>query len=501
MSRQQETLVYDKWDFGEFGNMSPSRAPNGSWTGTNVVVYRNGRIGPRPGVKKITVDNPAEDGPLLGLGFSPVADSGNTSIFYICDNEVYLFEPGTSTLYNTITDLTSAPGNTDSTRVLSKESTRLLGDEVYFCINGDQTYKLNCRTQTLTAVTGSAEGTDIELYRDRLLVADGGVTVKYSAAADFATWDGSFFQVGSSYEIYEMVEFRDGLAIFTIDATWLFTGTPDDGTLRRISDTLPARQKSVVKTNDALLYIPIARSAPVIYNGSFGDEEALKHLEGWKPAINSAYGAQSPRNRDVVWMSNAAGALLWRKNGAWSTHTIGVSGIGPWIIRWFDENVILAHPGSAGVKPTFYMLNMNLDRPAFTSDTWARPGDDSSTPLSASFTLPDYNVPQGKEVEVRSVTVDFYKYDTGASGTNNIDLSVSTLNRENNDGLNTFTKTGLFNETVASASTSGTLCRRVYRGMPLGPGGGFRVALSNLRGVAIERISVDVVVQDAVPVA
>lgn len=495
-----KSLVYDKWDGGEFGTLSPMRAPNGTWTGSNVVVYRNGRIGPRPGLKKITVDNPAEDGPLLGLGFSPVTQAGNTSIFYICDNEVYLFEPGTTTLYNTVTDLSTTPANTDATKVLSKESVRLVGDDVYFALNSDQTYKLNCRTQTLTAIAGSPEGTDVEMYRDRMMVADGSVRVRFSAAADFTTWDsGNFFDVGATWRIVNMQEFRDALVIFTLSGTWVFTGSPDDGTLRRISDTLAPLDKSVVKTNDELIYIPLSRSAPVIYNGSYGDEEALAHLETWKASGGSAYGVQSYGNRDVVFVAGTGAKALWRKNGAWSYHTFNVSGIGPWVTRYFDDNIVVAHPGSAGVKPTFYMLAMNLNRPAFTSDTWARPGDDSSTPLTASVTLPDHMTETGKELRVRSVTVEFYKYDTGSGTNNNIDISVTSLSRENLDGDQTTTKTGLFNESGALANTSGVFCRRIYRGTPQSFGGGYRISLDNLKGVAIERVIVDVEERD-VPV-
>src|SRR5690606_7021123 len=101
----------------------------------------------------------------------------------------------------------------------------------------------------------------------------------YSDAADFDEWPpGNFFDVGAAYRILSMTEFRDSLAIFTQSGVWILTGTADDGTLRRISEALSPLEKSVVRTNDELLYIPASRSAPVVFNGTQGNERILDHL-------------------------------------------------------------------------------------------------------------------------------------------------------------------------------------------------------------------------------
>ena len=43
---QQSTVVYDKWDGGEFGTIGSTLAPAGTWTGSNAVVYvyKNGSL-------------------------------------------------------------------------------------------------------------------------------------------------------------------------------------------------------------------------------------------------------------------------------------------------------------------------------------------------------------------------------------------------------------------------------------------------------------------------
>lgn len=487
-----KTLVYSDFSAGEFGDMSPFNAPEGSWTGTNVVVYRNGRIGPRPGLKHInTSPSPSKAGPLVGLGFSPVGGSGDTPVFFVLEDRVYFFDPVSPTLVaGGFSDLDDPIPNTNANVVLVKDSVRLIGDDAYITVNGSGVYKINCRDQTTTLETADPNGFDIELYRDRMLVATAETRIRYSDAADFTTWPAlSFFDVGAAYNILHMVEFRDSLVIFTQWGTWLFSGSPADGTLRRISETLPANYKSVVKLNDELIYVPESRSAPVIFNGSVGDELTLKHLEGWKPAVNTAYGAQSFGNRDAFFLANAGGLGLWRKNGAWSKHEFG-GDVGPWVTRYFDDNLLLAYPGDATTDPEFYMLAMNLDRPAFTTDTWARPGDNSTTPLSAEFSLPDYLAPEGKEVRVTGVIVDFYSYDTGSTTPNNITIDVTAMLRENTDGDVTVTKT-IYSNDGQFTSTSGQRCRRVFRHPGIGFGSGFRVGFTDLAGVAIERITVE----------
>lgn len=501
-----KTVVYDKFDGGEFGTMSPIQAPSGTWTGQNVVVYRNGRIGPRPGVVKVpftyTGGNPAptKNGPLLGFGFSPVAQTGDTPLFFILEDRVFSFKPleAGTTLDVCAPDLDAAPGDQDDTHVLSKESVRLIGDELYFTINSDQTYRVDLRDQVVTPITDSPNGTDIEAYRDRIMVATGGgVRVFYSAAADFDTWPvGNFFDVGPTYRILHMMEFRDSLLIFTQSGQWVMTGTPEDGTLRRMSDTLSPDFKAVVKTNDSIVYVPQSRSAPVTFNGSYGDERSLMHLEDWKSVSDPSYGVQSYGNRDVLFLSNQ-GDLLWRKNEAWTDHDISISGIGPWITRYFDDYVVLATPGSVSVDPDFYMLAMNVERPAFTTDTWATTGDNSDTTyVDAHFTLPDFVAEQGKEVRVRQVTVDFWKYDTkNTTLTNNISVQVDSFSRENLPGDQSASQV-IFSQAAASATSAGVRSRAVYRGTPVAFGGGYRLSLEDLRGVAIERITVDLEEQD-----
>lgn len=496
-----ETVSYDDWSQGEFGDTAPDRAAEGSWTGTNVVVYKDGHIGPRPGIRAADIGTALPNGALNGFGFVPTPLDTEPSHWVILGDEVWLFRPDNVDAAKTSTDLTTAL--TSGEFVWWKESTRQLFGEVHFA-TPNEVYRLKMNTADLTEISGAANdegGNDIETYKERLLVASATTTTRIwvSNAADFDTWDvEDYFDVGASWPVNMMVEFRDGLAIFTPGGNWLLTGAqPTSYTLRRISDALPPRPFSVVKTNEDMFYIPSARSAPIQYDGSYGDEDGLRHLETWKALGADVTGIQSYGNRDLLFLSED-GDLLWRKNGVWTKHTLG-QGVGPYLARNFDSQALLAKDGDASNPAEFFYLNMDVERPAFTSDGSAQPGDGTDTPLEASFRLPDYFHPRGADIRVRRVIIDFTKYDTGASGTNNITASVSALARFRLPGSEGSVATASWNEAVTEGSEAGIRDRAVLKVGQSGWAGGYRLALSDIRGVKIDRVLVDIETKEGRP--
>lgn len=509
-----QTITYDKWDKGEFGTIAPSLAPAGSWTGSDAVVYKTGYIGPRPGLRKaaLTVPGGAE-GVIRGLGFMPVSGSTTKTHWFIVDNDVYLVRPdhANSSITTCSTALSGAPTAGDF--AVGKESTRQINGLAYFVLPGGKVYTvdptLGVTALTQVAASPTGEGTDIEVYRDRLTIA-GADTVTFSDASAFGTWPApNYNQVGYSWGIKSLQWFRDSLVVFTQSGTWVFTGSLGSSeVLRRISDTLaPSSPTAVVQTNDELFYIPSSRSAPVVFNGSYGDEQSLRHLEVWATAGRTVHGTQSYGNRDVFFGANSSKAL-WRKNYAWTQHdfSFGVGGVS----RLYDDVIVIASEGddSPATAPDFYTLDCTLDRPANTTDTYARPGDNSSTrPVSATVTLPDYFDPQGRDIRVRQVIVDFISYDTGVAagtdGNNILDVGITPLSRFDLPGdgteVNGQDSSGLiFYESPASSSASGTHSREVYNHGATGYSSGYRLELS-MRGVTVKKVHVIVEVSDNTP--
>jgi hypothetical protein len=255
-SSNTKTIIYDDWSKGEFGNLAPEKAPEGSWTGRNMVVYQSGYIGPRPGLRKIPLTDVPEGG-ISGIGFVPTPDIESSAVWFIVDETLYMFRAlgpaqDVSASFQDIDNPVPEGGF-----VWFKESTRQSFGYTYFTVPGDQGYKFDIE---LAVVDGASvdipAGSDIEVYKDRLLVADDGSTsprIFYSAAADFEDFPvENFFDVGASWPISSIMEFKDSLCIFTYDGCWLLTGaltdTNADVTLRRGPLCGPTRPCSTSRT-------------------------------------------------------------------------------------------------------------------------------------------------------------------------------------------------------------------------------------------------------------
>ena len=508
-----KTAIYDTFTKGEFGVTLPSKAPSGSWTGQNVVVYRDGAIGPRPGLFRVPLEGEAYEegvGVIRGLGFVPTApdpvmeDSPNT-FWWIIGDTVYLARVHEDSSPRTVIEADTTLDASPTRWVRWKESVRQIDGQAMFTNpdNTDHGYRLHMTTGVLTDVADMPGGIDLETYKERFVVVDVGPTPRifYSAPADYNTWPvENFFDVGSSWPVIGVLEFRDGLCIWTNSGHWLLTGTFPEPTLRRVSEALIPQPRTLTGTNEDIFYIPNNRSAPISYTGSSGDEEVLGHLEEWKSGFGvQATGTMAYGNRDISFCSDE-GTLLWRKNLSWSQHTFDPAlAITAPHVRYFDRNLLLTDGGTEEVPPAFFVLNTGLEGPARESHQWARVGDDSDVPVDAWFSLPDFMAESGEEVRVRRVIVDFTKYDTGASLDNCITAEVRGIHRFEIPGVDTAVATWSWEEPLSEATQQGVYDRAVFRMGESGWAGGYRLTLKNLRGVSIHRILVDFETQDARP--
>lgn len=499
----EETIVYDRWDGGEFGTIGPTLAPPGSWTGHNAVVYRSGYIGPRPGFKPVTLTSPPT-GTIRGFGYYPTGSTTDKTHWFIMGSTVYLFRISSTGITTCSTTLTTALGSGDWAPF--KESTRLIDQKVWITTPTDGLYTIDPALGASAVVHVGAgiedetKGTDLELYRDRLAVLNGS-QVKYSDPSAFTTWPvANYLYVGYSWLGKSIMEIKDSLAILTQNGSWSVTGTLGYSEyLRKQSNALvPQGPQATVKADEEIFYIPGTRNAPVSYNGSFGDEQALKHLETWTEQTNpSCYGAQSYGNRDVMFTDSAA-SLLWRKNGVWTYHNCPVS-FGP-MARNGDDEMVLAKAGNVSAK--FYTTDLTLDRPAFATDTYASPedGDTGELPI-ASITLPDYVDPQGRDLRVRQVIVDFITYDTGTALDNQLDVTVYSLAKFGAAATNTDPNTtngGEFLEDPSLSSETGTDQRMVINCGQQGWGAGYRIDIAS-RQCVIKRVVVEIETRPSTP--
>ena len=500
---QTETVVYDRWDGGEFGTIGRSLAPPGSWTGSNAVVYRSGYIGPRPGFKPVSLTSPPT-GTIRGFGYYPTGSSTDKTHWFIIGDTVYLFRISSTGITTCSTTLTTALGSGDWAPF--KESTRLIDQKVWITTPTDGLYTIDpalgasAVVRIASASASRHKGTDLELYRDRLVVLRNN-RVQYSDAADFTTWNSAnYFDVGYSWLGKSLMEIKDTLAILTQNGSWSIVGTVGySEMLRKQSNALvPQGPQATVKVDEEIIYIPGTRNAPVSYNGSFGDEQTLKHLETWTEQTNpDCYGAQSYGNRDV-WFTDSAAAGLWRKNGVWTYHNLPDS-FGP-VARNGDDEMVFAKAGSGAVK--FYTTDLTLDRPAFDTDTYCDPTDgDSGDLVIAGITLPDYFHPDGHDVKVRQVIVDFITYDTGTTLDNQLDVNVYSLAKFGSADTVTDPNTtngGEFLQDPSLSSETGTDQRMVINTGQQGWGGGYRISMVSKQCV-IKRVLVEIETRPSTP--
>lgn len=482
----QAHVVYSDFSKGEYGTLGGRRAPDGSWTGLNMRVYRNGSLGVRPGLHDLAVTGmPA--GTVKGIAYIPF--TGKELIVVVGTSVRFVSFAQAAAVSASAGTLTATP----TYPIRFSESTRSLDGRVYFQNPGDGSYYATPAAVTLTALTNDPTGFCMELYKNRMVAGGPAERLRYSNDSVFDTWSSlQFIDVGYNYPAFQMVSHRDGLSVFAQALIWRFTGTiGSTQVLRRASSGLAiSTQGDAVLDNERVFYIPGARTAPVIFDGGTADEKSLAHLEWHTDSAGTTdpvSGGIARRYNDILFSNYGYDRGLWRSSGAWTFHEWGVTQSGLLTRAAADKFVI----ASDGTTPSLYVLDASLDRPGFTSDTYADPGDISDTQLSGNFTLPEYWDPQLKEVRVRAVTVNFTKWNTGGLTTNNFTLTVTALDQYGG-GAPVASATQSFNEAGSAATTAGVDQRAVFYFGDQGPGGGFQIALTAIRGVAIRDIVVSI---------
>ena len=68
---QRRVIKYENFRGGEYGRVEAWNAPPNSWTGQNMIVYRTGELGVRPGLKNISPSSGLPAGKIRTFGGSP----------------------------------------------------------------------------------------------------------------------------------------------------------------------------------------------------------------------------------------------------------------------------------------------------------------------------------------------------------------------------------------------------------------------------------------------
>lgn len=510
-----EIVVWDDFSGGEFGDISPEDARPNQWTGLNVLVYRNGEIGPRPGLRSFSNTN-LPNGVVRAIGFN---GTPNASFWIATGTAIWVYNDGSD-------DWDQATGAADASWPAETFGIETDGGETYVIAQDDDLYRIDhadgASTLTkvgdaLTALNGSM-GPALSMYRDRLYIAEKSNRVYYSGADDFTSWtDTNFFPVGNSAVIRGLYWQRDALIIVKQDSSiWRYQGVPSAATLRRVSNGgrhpwswFPGR--AIIMPDDTGWFVPVNRDYPARFNGSTLDADTLSHLRllsGVEGTVSFGDVNVLPLDEDdEVMLTITSGsysgeprALMFR-NGTWSRHEWGNSDIVSLAATDRQVRVLLQDGGDVAAPPALFTFDTELDRPATTSDTYAQPGDGTDTPLSASLATGYFEPKQGHEVTIKAVVVDFTKYNHGDSATNHFDLTARLLHHQEGEGT-TDVALDPFDEATSAGSATGDRDRHISRGMTGGflPANGFQIRLDNIRGVTIRAIRVYVDQHETQPI-
>lgn len=491
-------VTFDDFRGGEWGDLGARNARPDQFAALNMLLYRTGLLGPRPGVRPLALTGVTAN-PLKGFGWhgTPGAD-----LWWCIGTAI---QTADSSSYGSAA--ATASGALASTPTEPLASVEVAGGYTYLTSRDDKTYRLlHTGSPAVSAIASSPGGRCIGIYGQRMVVGGTGAAteqrLRYSDADDYTTWDAAnYFDVGDAVSLVYAAPQRLHLALGKADGTWwVVTGTlGSTNVLRRIAGG--SRHPwhgwgtfAALQGDDRICFVPVGADHPAYFAGATIEElDHLKFTDGTAMANAATHlrAVKMKRPDEALILSGLSGQrMMQHRNGIWTFHELSsvTGGAAAWACGDGQGRVFIANPGSAGVAPTFHVYDTDLDRPGFTADTNARPGDGSDTPLSAQVSFPEWWDRDGREVTVRGVEVHFRKWQTGSGTDNAFTVTVDALRRYGgaatlSSGSQTWSEAG------ASASTSGTDTRATFQFGEQGPAHGFQVRLTAVKGVAIRSVT------------
>jgi hypothetical protein len=504
-------IVYEDFK-GEYGATSGAKAPPGTFKATNMQVYKTGLLGPRAGLKAMAYTSvPAAA--VKGMGWRGTTAKDLWVAFGTDVQRNDTLTPG-SAFVDFATNLASTP-------------THPVQGVEYGTLNSfitnfdDKSYILNHTTPTLTAIATAPGGTCVSLYGERMMVASTTAQptrVYFSAAGDFTSWPaGNFFDLpASSGAVAAMFQQRNGLTILTLNGEWwVLTGVPgtSNAFLRRVGagGVHPWIMNPNAAANlgsDEVAFVGIRSDYPSKFNGSYVADD-MRHLE-----IHGGVAYTGDTDIKVLRGGRAEEVVIIFPGTAPVSGALYTNGV--WTLMQFGQNLtvyatsdgqgrIMFTDGTSTAK--FYTWTLDLDRPAFLTDTLQTRGDGVNSPytdypVAASVLFPEFWAQDGSEVRVRSVEIETTKWDTSGAGTSQINvgysLDVTSIDRYNQAATSVVSQA--LSENGNLYNTTGVRSRNVFRfGTNVRYAGGFSVGLSTIQGLAIERIIVEYETREEVP--
>lgn len=518
-----EQQVYEDFKGGEYGDLASRYAAPNQFHAKNMVVYRDGAIGPRAGLRKVVLSGDEYvNGALNAFHLGLANDVTVIRMYYIQSDTPRNFEASTTSTQNpgTFTPFGgSGVATFDADPGRDPAVLQRLGYLTFYAILGDKLYYIDALTDEMHPVADSPGGRAIVEYLDQIYVAGTGNIatanrVQYSDHADPDTWPvENFFDIGYAWPIFAAYKVNNGVVFIDQNSRWwLLQGTPEAGSLRSIvhgrGPNISFGGRGTALDRDRVWFIASEgdRAFPAVFDGAALDTDSFQQLR-WLSGSERVGALVLDGDDDLLFVGGSTHRGLWRHHGIWTFHEYDID-VSEYLAERNGTNFFLTVDGDETHKPSFYRSQTELTRPGFASDTWGGVGDDSDEPFDAFLEFPEINQPDGTEIRPMSVLVEFTSYDTGASVTvdntpvpvpNHFEVSVRQIDAFRRDG-GSETAPVAWDETVVATSdpdaftpstTSGVRRRFICRPEGTATSPGLQVRITNIRGVKFERIVID----------
>lgn len=489
MARQ--AVVYNDFKGGEWGSFGEFKAAKNMWSGSNMVVNRLGELMTRPGLINRTPSGTA-NGVVQGFGCHgvPLKDA-----WYIQGTTVRIFSIlGGNNLGNATGALSSIP--TEPVDVCTDTNASI------FASKADKLYKVDSVANSVAGLTGSPGARCVAIYGDRVVAGSingsNAYRLQWSDANNQNSWTATnVVDIGDNWGIKALHPQRQHLLIPKQGGYHVMTGVPGVNSVIRTQINNPGPYlglHSASGEDDLVAVLPGDNTFPGIHNGSYLKQ--YTHLDNHLTATRgvgfpASHGIATSNgiNRGFYYFQTSGNKAIAYHNHVWSYHTFGVGISGFVSKQGHGQYVYICDGGGASASPKFYIWNPMADTPGIVGGDNMMPGDDSTSLLTGNFDLPEWWSEDSDEVLVRSVIVDFRTWNTGAANTNHFDLSVEAKNLYNVVST-VSSNTVSYDQAQASSSASGQENRQIFGFGEQGMGAGFQLHFTNVRGIAIKRITV-----------
>ncbi len=274
----------------------------------NVEIYKNRGITRQSG--NIKIFEMAAKSPIVGL-FAYQYD-GEELIFFNCENEnIYCYNVASEALKLIYTGFSAAKEPTYVRFLTGVAVSNGVNNPVYFDYKVHQT-AVSCGT--IAANGTPLVGNAMASYKSRLWLASGG-TLYFSALGRYNDWtsadDAGYISnfLADIDEITALKEYKDYLAIYKKDATFLLSGTsPEDFAIQRFADKGAISQAMVENANNKQYFFDGAvfslEQVGILSQISVGDEASFpvkSMFEEYNPNSRHKGAAIHNQLKNQVW--------------------------------------------------------------------------------------------------------------------------------------------------------------------------------------------------------